>query len=117
MFFFTNSSDVGLRVLGKRLEEESLSLARVPVLWSGERGRTAGSFPLSPRLFLLSTRWAYGCVKSLTPLVGVGRQGAAPDTRVQDNTLSPRDLGERAERERERGRERFCSWLEQRKAF
>ena len=41
-------------------EGESLSLARVPVLWAGGHGRTAGHFPQGPR-------WSSGYVKPLTP--------------------------------------------------
>ena len=69
---------------------ESPSLARVPVLWAGGRGRTARHFPLGPG-------WAS---KPLTSHGGGWTRGNPQDQGPQGNTLGPGNMGERAEGER-----------------
>ena len=64
----------GQWVLGKEGVGETLSPARVLVLWVGKCWRTAAHFPCGPR-------WLSGCGKSLDPIsVGSG-QGAVLGTR------------------------------------
>jgi hypothetical protein len=98
---------------GKRGEGENAPrLARVPVLWAGRQGRTAGHFPLD-------SGWASGCVKPLTPHGRGWTRGRPQYQGPWGDTLGPRN---RRRGQREIGSHTGKSpksgpWLEHRKAF